>query len=685
MGAPAVAREFDGIEARMRRFERTMARETQDSSRRRVQATRSETDERQKAYDKLSREVTSEQRRSEREEIASAKRAAREVERIEEYKMRVRIRSSEMAGRAAARSAQVEASAAARGARRTGHAIGGTLSTVGGAAGAAISLGGGLLLADAARKQMGAEKAAALLVNSSTVGGVAPAGASVGNILAQAGAVSKATGVDKGELIGAVQNYVAKSSDFSGGLANMNFFAKLSTSSGTRLEDITSAAGILRAQNKGLSATDMQQMLLDLSEQGKMGAVEISDLAHLAGGLGASRGMFAGSVTGNQRKLMALAQLTMTEGTGAEEAMIGVKDLAAEALQKRKGGRERVGLEQLGVKYTKGGQVESIEQLIEATLTGSKGNLGTIEKIFGSRGSRVFQRLAPVFNDAGGGQAGLAAVRKEMGPILGARGDMGQMEAQYAQVMTTPAKRIELEFNRVVQTLAEKLEPRLESFARDTLPKVAEHFAGIVEKGSDLVDWFASHPFEGLGAVIGAKVTADIAKAAIGDSIKRTLETGIGQKLAGGFAIASAAFTIAEVGMMAIDHLAAENVRQQRADVAGDMGSINAASELFGKVRAGTVTPADLKKAEQVRDGMGQQLSRLKEESTEQDYYDPATGLPMGKSGVSSESVRAYDNATDSVRMLDQAMKSATEALLRMQSAASNVQPPQSPISDRPM
>lgn len=686
-GMPDVNRAFETLEQRMRRFEQNASRQVEDSSKARVRATRTEVDERERAYQKMVREMAREEEKARdaaaKAEIRTAEKAAKEIERLEEQKLRARIRASEMATRAAAREAEKESREIAAVHRRMGGTVAGSfgssLGSIGAFTGATLGLGGGFMLAGALRSQMNAGKAAALLANSATIGGVAPEGANVANILAQATAASKTYGVDKTDLIGSVQNYVAKSSDFKGGMANMGFFAKASVGTGTRLEDITSMAGILRAQNKDLGAGDMQQMILDTIEQGKLGAVEISDLAKLAGGLGSTRGLYKGNTADNQRKLMALAQITMTEGTSAEEAAIGVKDLGTEALKKSRKKNAPKWLKDV----TKGGQISSLEGLLEAGLKGTGGDLGQLIDIFDSKGARAFERLAPIYKGAGGGDKGIAAVRAEMAPILGAKGSQENLDQMYATVMETPAKRIEKAFNEVEQTIGERLEPRLESFARDTLPALSEHFVDLVDKGGKLVEWMANNPLLGVGALIATKVGADISQAAIGESIKKTMETSIGQKLGSGFAIASAAFTITEVGMITIDRLMAEQVRQQKADIASDITSTNTAGELFGKVRSGKVTAADIKKAQELRGEQAAVADKLAGLAQPEQFADPMSGAIMGEGAADPEAVRAAKLAAESLDMLDKAIQAATVSLQQMQSTASSVKPPVAPISER--
>ena len=467
-------------------------------------------------------------------------------------------------------------------------------------AGGALAIGGGFAIADAVRGQMSAERAAALLSNSATIGGKTPAGATTPEILARASIISKETGTDKGEIIGAVQNYVAKSSDFAGGMANAGFFAKLAKASGTRLEDITGAAGILRAQNKGLSADDMKQMLLDLVEQGKQGAVEINDLAHLAGGLGSTRGLYKGSQTENQRKLLALAQITRTESESAEEAATAVKDLGSEALKKSAGKKAPAWLKAV----TKGGTIASPEELIEASLRGTGGNLGELTGIYGQRGVKAFMRLAPLYNAAGGGDKGIAAVRAEMNPILNARGSQAQLDQQLAVVMNQPSEKLAKAFNELKETIASKAEPWIAKFAEKS-GELVPILGSLIEKGMDLATFFASNPWAGVGAAIVGSIGGEVAKAEMGKLFERLLST----KLGGGFAIASAALT---VGMATIELLSEAERQRSRADVASDIKGVNAASILSSDVRRGKVSAADIKAAEQEKTKLEEDLKLSK-------------------------------------------------------------------------
>jgi hypothetical protein len=739
-GFQGTLKAFDTIEKRIERFEKNASRQAQTEGRTRVNAATRERREREQMYkglfDSISKKeklATSEAQKAAKAreraavlaaqaataatkkaadaELANARRAAREVDRLEAQKTRSRLRAAEMAGRLAARQASDEIRATERSARtwsqkgrRVGgivsSSVGGIMSSTGSMAAAALGIGGGALLVDSARKQMSAERAAALLVNSATIGGKSAPGANVGNILGQAGQVSAEMGVDKTQLIGAVQNYVAKSSDFTGGMANMRFFAQMSKASGTPLEDITGAAGILRAQNKDLSAGDMRQMLLDLMEQGKQGAVEIPEMASLAGGLGATRGLYEGNMTENQRKLMALAQITRTEGTSAEEAMIGVKDLGSEAVTKAAKSTAPQWL--VDAVDKKSGKIKGgPEKLIEAALLGTGGNLGALGAVFGQRGVRAFDRLAPLFQNAGGGKKGLAAVHAEMDPILNARGSQAQLDQQYAQVMAQPAEKFAKAVNAIEQTIQGELEPYLQRFA-DKLPELLPKIDAVIQEVARFAAWFSDNPMKGIGAIVMAAITKDLVSAGIGAAVKSAIAmligggggvglpgvTGAGggggvlPKLGaavGAVAIGGAIIEATTTGAAIADRV------QSATSLGASTSGANAALGLSAKARAGTVTPADIAAAESQKAALEKRAVEERDKASGSGWQPFGMGV-LGMGERKSQAQGELKNTEQSIKMFADALDKARKSIEQhgeSHSIVKNNPAREMPMSDR--
>ncbi|HEY1695829.1 MAG TPA: hypothetical protein VGG39_26860 [Polyangiaceae bacterium] len=635
-GIRDVDRAISTLDKRLARFEQDSERATLRSGAARARSAQDTAKKRLTAEEKLAKETTKLEERQAKtmeqirrrssemagryaaqeasKEIAEREKVAKAAERIEQYKLRVRQRSSEMAGRIAEKEAAAEARARQKIARATNSGMGRGISRgarYAGMAAGAMAIGGGFALADAVSQQLAAERSAALLVNLVTTGGTAPAGANVASILARASEVSVASGMSKESLIGGTLEYSrkAKGGDFKGAMANMGFFAKLSRVTGTDINEIAGAAGTLQSQNQDLGSIDMQQMLLDVYAQGKAGSLSMGDVAKQMGTLASTRSSYAGKAADNQRKLLALGQLAAPEGS-VEEAGTYIKDLTSEAGAHRKSTRGVRGLESMGVKFDKYGRMESPEQMVTSVFKGTGGDITEIEKIFGKRGTALFRALQPSYTAAGGGDAGLAAVQKQMATVTGATMTTGSLDKQNAEVMGTNAEKIDAAFNKLRDTLGDKLEPALEKIANKA-PELAETLGKVADAGADLLGWLVDNKWEGLAALVGGAIVKEIATAQIGATIGKAIETGAATKLSGGLAVGSAAITAAVVTELVVDMVAKADVAQQRADVDATDAASNMAGNVIGETRrGGKVTSRDIDALKAERDKIEQQGTR---------------------------------------------------------------------------
>jgi hypothetical protein len=743
------------VGSQIRKLEERATRERQVGSSARSGVTRKEVSVEERAYAKLQKDLEKYERQQtkdvEREskrreavirktsemtgreaakaadvEIREAKRASREVEREEERKRRIRIRSSEMAGRAAEREATQETAAARAAAaeRRTlGNRVGGIVNrSVGGMArsalsiaGASIGIGGGLMLASAARSEMTAERTAALLVNAGTNGGVAPG--TVNQALGEASAQSKALGMSKDDLLKGALTYSqnARGGDFKGALANMGFFGKMAKVTGADINDIASAAGTLQSQNYDVLGKDpakMQQLLLNTLAQAHQGSMSMVDAAKQFGTLGATRSYYKGDVTANQQTLIGLGQIAKNAGDAGESGTF-IKDIATEAYAanrkfKKKHGKDLVHID------AKTGQLDSPEAVVEQVLRATKGNIGEISEAFGQRGSRLFGELAGTFQKAGGGEAGISAVKKNMGEVTGATMTVDQLNQQNAQVDSTPGMKLQLAFNKISETLEDKLEPRLDEFASNTLPKLIPIFEKIIDAGASFADWFADNPIKGVGAIVLAKVTADLAAAGIGEGVKQVLiRLMAGSALPGGAgggaggmgvlgkvgAVAGAAAAGAGVAMMITDADIDEKTNRQKGIVSNSNEAFGDAQSVMGKIKRGEkVTAADVARLQAEASSMGTQAAAAKGRIGQNEMGMAQTGMAFltGHGGelraLQTQNQKAeYEQLRRSHEATAKAAEMATKALQQLAAAVPRgplpVQSgaPRVPIPNRPL
>jgi hypothetical protein len=555
-GIPQVERAFATVEQQLQKMERNSSQVADRGARTRVKTAQGEARDRERAAAKIqkdaerlerqhTRDVEKETKRREaivrkssemtgrlasqqaREEGRAEAEKTRNVARESERRMRLQIRAQEMAGRFAARQAAEDlrrqegaASIWGQRGRRVGGIVTGsagrTLSGMASLVGAGLGIGGGMMLADAARGEMSAHKSAQLIMNAVTTGGVVPQGASVDAILGKASQVARANGMSKEEVAqaGLAYSRSATGGDFAGVLGNMDFFAKVHNVTGADMSDLASSAGMLQSQNPQLGGANngkMQQLLLDVIAQTHMGSLSMPEVAKMAGVIGSGRGAFGGDQGQNQRKLLALAQLVAPE-TNPDEAGIMVKDFATE------GQKHFKKLEKFGVKYNARGQMDSIEQAIDAILTGSGGNQGKIIEALGSdRAAKLFSHLAPIYNDAGGGAAGLAKVHQAVTSVTAATTTPDQLNQANADTLNEPARKFEVALNNIKTTLEDKLSPGMGRLA-DKLPYLVDKVTGFIDSVSGAASWMTDswpHTFIGIGGIVMAVIAKDLASAGI--------------------------------------------------------------------------------------------------------------------------------------------------------------------------
>jgi hypothetical protein len=654
-GVPDVTRALATIEDRMARAEAATSESVKRGASTRVAAANKEAAEREKASQKLAREVERDEQRATKAAEKAEREKTRDTEKEAARREAIVRRSSEMAGRYAAQQAREEIREAERATsalerehtkrarlrnaslQSMGSSVARGISGVGAMATQALSVGGGFLLGDVVHEQLKAGRLAAQLVNVVTTGKAPPAGANVANILGQATQVATETGMSKTDLVSAALNYAqhAKGGDFRGAMANMGFFAKMSQVTGASIEDIAMSAGTLQSQNQSLGAKEMQQMLLDVYAQGKMGSMSMVDVAKQMGTLGSQRSTFTGDVTRNQRELMALGQIVAPGGDIAEAGTF-TKDLAAQALVKQDK------LRGLGVKYKNGLVDMTPTELVAQVFKGTHGDLGKIEKIFENRGGKVFGELEGTYTAAGGGDKGVAAVRAKMAEVAGATMTPEQLEQQHQQTMDQPIEKFSVALERLKDVVAQEVTPWIEKFS-DQLPILVPKIATIAQALGDFASTIINNPVPAALALFAKEMG------------------GAPGMLAGALV----------AGIAAIDWAAAADRALQRQHVAQDVNALNETSELNAKTRTGKLTAADVRKAQADAEALREQ-GRPRSAGALDVATAPINELlklalrPVMGEGMdkrAAEDARARKNASDSADLLAKAAERAAHRL----------------------
>jgi hypothetical protein len=404
-----------------------------------------------------------------------------------------------------------------------------------GLANTAAGFGGGFSIADSVQKTMDIDTAARRLANSTKDSDKL----GVEQIKNTARAASIATGTDASELIGASKAYVAKSADSKGALEHMQLFGKIAKGTDTKIEDIANAAGILRVQNKNLSGSDMEQMLLDIIAQGKSGSVEISDLAKVAGKITKTSSSYAGKQTDTQRQLLGISQIGIATSGSPEEAATSLTNVSADALKHSDKVEKLLGRKFLNEK----GQIDSSpEEFIADVMDAAKGNTQTLFKSgFNNRSVKMFQALSETYNNPEGGLDGREAVLAKMRDVTESSYTKDQLDRDVKSMLDSPTEKFAASL-RQLQVAAgdrllpvfidmipvlERIIPQFANFSATAIPAFGQ-FMETVSKLADKFQWLigdvAAHP---IGALIAYEVTQSFINAGLASVIRGLFAGGI--------------------------------------------------------------------------------------------------------------------------------------------------------------
>lgn len=455
-----------------------------------------------------------------------------------------------------------------------GSSVGGSLRQIASYGGMALTMGGALSVGTAAHNLMSAESASIALANSM----FNPSDKAQQAWLAQrgqkrfdskalmsfAGQTEAVTGFDKATLAAGWRDYIGKSSDWQafatqGGQQRLIDMAKLAKGSGADFGQVMSAAGSLKVQNPNLTDKQMMEMMYAIVGQGKMGAVEMKDLAAHSAVITSTAGSYAGDQRKNQQALLGLSQVAIRTSGSSAEAATAVARFATDVQHHAKDMKKSFGIE--AVANEKTGALkkpsEILADLFEKTQGKSsafgegKGNVG-----LGRESVRIANALLPVYSQAVEtarskgttdekqlAKIGADAVKKEVQRFENAGYDKKDIEGDFEAVMASTEERFGKVTRNLMQKLEEHLIPVLEKLG-NAMEKGAPQIEKLMDSVAKFVMWLAENPYKGIGALIAGKVGIDLTNAAISSVVSKALErvilAAMGESAVGGAATAAA-------------------------------------------------------------------------------------------------------------------------------------------------
>lgn len=490
---------------------------------------------------------------------------------------------------------------------------GGSVRDIGSAARSAVGVakdvarGAGVSVdfASLVKQNVDLEKQAVDLSNASAVydKGKLKSKTSSSDILADVTRVSYDTGLDMSSGMEGLQSFNAKTGELDVGRAILADMGKLARATGTDFGKMVGAAGEVSKSlgdmaDKGQKAKIISEVLRAAAAQGKMGAVEVSDLAKYMGKLVASAPMIEGKVEDNMKSLTAFAQLAV-QGGGATSAPEAASSVAAFVNTLKTPARVKE-FKKHGVNVmNKDGQIRNLTDILMDSLGATGGDPMEMKKMFSSVvGEKSTLKLANIYRAGAseidsktgkkkGKAGGEAAARAEFAKFADATlSDNEVNDAFKASMNTTEAKvnQFNIEMAKTASTVQAKLLPALEKLAPDAIR--------LATSLGQFATWAADNPMKAALTVAGGAILKNVTGEVLRATIERTLVGG----LAKGIGPAGAANTLiggsGDVGAAAARRAGVKGMWDDAKGM-GAIGTLGAA----GAIAMMAVTTLDVGKA----------------------------------------------------------------------------------------
>jgi hypothetical protein len=455
------------------RASQSEAKAAEKASRDKIRAAEKYTQARQRENDKIVRDAE----RTEQRAAAAAQHGASARARAQE-------RSAATAQRSQSRMLSGAAMALAGGVFGLGKSVAGIgLGAVKGAVG---GMGVDLDYESLVSKGVGLEKNSVDLVNAGYMpghGGANGSRQSADEVKSQVRDVSMRTGNDSTDTMHGLQAFVAKTGDLETGRAVLFDLAKLSKATGANMGDMADAAGDVANElgdipNKGAA---IQSVMGAIAAQGKEGAVEIKDLARQMAKLGAAATQFGGDPAQSIANMGALVQMTRAKGGAASSTQAATSVMSF--TQTFSKGARRKAFDEAGVNVEgPDGKLRNSRDIIIDALAATKGDTVKMGKMFADAGARrVTRGFETTYKDAGGGAAGLEAVRKAFDDLAGAVINNKEVEDSFALAMGTTEAQAKV-FNEQLGAIADESRANL-------LPALKALAPALLSGSKAVADW----------------------------------------------------------------------------------------------------------------------------------------------------------------------------------------------------
>jgi hypothetical protein len=450
---------------------------------------------------------------------------------------RERLAHAKRLAAAEARAARQAAGARQAYARRTvgvaGNSVKGSLRAVGGLAMGGLAIGGGMAVAGAISSEKQLRASTAALANQAFgTGGEKRSRQKIqSDIEGQARALGISSGLGRENVVGGMRNFVSIAGNVGAAEKMAPFMADVSNATDADIADVGKTAGqifqnlatkidVSKPEGMADALQQTQDIMKAMAGQAKVGSIEFSDLAQQMGKVMSATSGFDGKVSDLATTMGAVAQLAIAGGASSpEEAMTSIMrfrdDMVANAKR-----FEKQGVDVFTDKSKT--KLRGPEQVIMDVLDKSGGDLTKVSQLFGIRSMKAFQPFQEASQAAGGGAAGLEAVRKMLGGVKGATMSDTEIKESAAFRRQQADRQFEQAMEKFKDSIGQELLPAVTRLVPEFV-RLAPHLSKAAKLFGEFIEELANNPLKTIGKVIAAKLAIDIATAGIGNAAKNAL------------------------------------------------------------------------------------------------------------------------------------------------------------------
>jgi hypothetical protein len=230
------------------------------------------------------------------------------------------------------------------------------------------------------------------------------------------------TKMDRGTVASSLAAFVDKASDIEGGKALLKGLGDVALASGTDMVTLANSAGeVWKMMGNGPNKIENVTRLLAIgAKSGQLGNLAFKELAGSIGRLASQGGSFQGNFNDNFVDLMAISQISAKGGSVGGAQMNRSAQAFAQDLTKKRTIKEfkAQGIDIFADQKADGSgtKLRKTEDIIVDVLRKTNGDMGQLSRLFpGQKSNAVIKGAQNIANEAGGGEAGIEAVKKNFG------------------------------------------------------------------------------------------------------------------------------------------------------------------------------------------------------------------------------------------------------------------------------